>query len=361
MPFYRPNVAKIIERRIGDFEYELGSQSARIKGTVEHALAKSGSGAAHGQHGHLDDVSKNAFPHLADDERLRQWASFYGLFQQEAVRASGYVAFSLSGGVDTNMPAGTIAVRPDGSEYEVLEDTLIPIGGAGVLFRARVAGAAGNMPGGTTLTLQSPIVGIQSEGTVIFDFFDGLEPETSAALRTRLLERIQKPPKGGGPGDYIAWAKLIPGVTRAWEFPWTPKVGNVTVLFMRDLDVDPFPGFVAVNAMAAHLATFAPICAPAPIVQAPVKLPISLDISLTLAPGAVLLDVQAAIYKSIQDMLATKFEPSNIDSTLYLSWITEAISTTPGELDHTLVLPLVGIYVAPWEIPVLEAGGINWV
>lgn len=184
MPFSRPTVAKIRERRISDFEYELGSQSARLQGTVEHALATSGSGAAHGLHGHLDDVSKNAFPHLADDERLRQWASFFGVYQIEAQRSEGLAVFNATG-VDTLMPAGTVWTRADGTEYLVVEDTVIVALGTATLIRAKVAGAAGDMPGGTELTIQTPLPGIQSTGTQFFDAIGGLDEETSSALRDR--------------------------------------------------------------------------------------------------------------------------------------------------------------------------------
>ncbi len=362
MPFYRPNVAKIIERRIGDFEYELGSQSARVKGTVEHALAKSGSGAAHSLHGHLQDVAKNSLPHTADDESLRQQARTFGIYQLEATRATGLTAVATSAGVDTVLPGGTVITRDDGFEYEVLADTVVlGFGGAGVAIRAKVAGTEGNAKGGITLTIQSPVVGIKSDTTLFFDIVDGLAAETTAALRTRLLDRLASPPKGGGPGDYESWAQLVPGVTRAWEFKWAPKVGFVTVLFMRDLDTEPFPDFVAVAAVAAKLAEYAPVVAPPPIVQAPTKLPIALTIELTIEPSFLLSDVQDGIYKAIRDMLVARFEPQSVDGVLYKSWISEAISSVAGEFDHKLTFP-VGDYPVPaWNLPVVEDGGISWI
>jgi uncharacterized phage protein gp47/JayE len=360
MPFSRPTVAKIRERRISDFEYELGSQSARLQGTVEHALATSGSGAAHGLHGHLDDVSKNAFPHLADDERLRQWASFFGVYQIEAQRSEGLAVFNATG-VDTLMPAGTVWTRADGTEYLVVEDTVIVALGTATLIRAKVAGAAGDMPGGTELTIQTPLPGIQSTGTQFFDAIGGLDEETSSALRTRLLARLASPPKSGGPGDYISWAKLVPGVTRVWEYPHAPKVGYVTLLFMRDLDVDPFPGPASIAEVEAIMAQYAPVVAPPPYVQAPVKEPITLTIELTIEANAVLSEVRAAIYQSIRDMLLTRFEPLTTADVLYRSWITEAISTTPGEYNHVLAFPVGDYPIGAWTLPVLEDLAITWI
>jgi uncharacterized phage protein gp47/JayE len=360
MPFYRPTVAQIRKRRISDFEYELGSQGARIQGTVEHALATSGSGAAHGLHGHLDDVSKNAFPHLADDERLRQWASFYGVYQLEAQRSEGLAVFFATG-ADTLLPAGTVWTRADGTEYLVVEDTVITALGYPAMLRAKVAGASGDMPGGTELTIQTPLAGILGTATQFFDAIGGLDEETSSALRTRLLERLANPPKSGGPGDYVSWAKFVPGVTRVWEYKWAPKVGFVTILFMRDLDVDPFPGPASIAEVEASLARYAPIVAPAPIVMAPTKVPIALTIELTLEANAVLSDVQAGIYTAIRNMLLTRFEPLGVAGVLYKSWISEAISATGGELDHKLMVPAGDYALAAWELPVLEDLGITWI
>lgn len=361
MPFFRPSVAQIRKRRIADYEYELGSQSARLQGTVEHALATSGSGAAHGLHGHLDDVSKNAFPHLADDERLRQWASFFGVYQLEAVRSEGYGLFSPSTNIDTLLPEETVVTRADGLEYEVISDTVI-VGAnlvTGALLRARVAGAAGDLVAGSALTLATPIAGIAS-AAVSSGITGGLDEESSASLRTRLLARLDQPPKGGGPGDYVGWAKRVPGVTRAWEYRWAPKVGYVTVLFMRDLDADPFPDAGEVAQVQDELEKHAPIVAPPPIAKAPTKLPIFPFIELAIESGFDLATVRANVYKAIRDMLAVRFAPLAVDGVLFRSWITEAISSAPGELDHKLIDPVADLPVGAWQLPVLEDGGITW-
>lgn len=362
MPFFRPSVAQIRKRRIADFEYELGSQSARLTGTPEHALATSGSGAAHGLHGHLDDVSKNAFPHLADDERLRQWASFYGVYQLEAVRSSGGGLFSTSGPLDTLLPEGAIVTRADGAGYEVTASTQIIAANlvTEAPIRARIAGAAGDLDAGSALTIQTPIAGLSSTASVGTDITGGLDEESSASLRTRLLARLSQPPKGGGPGDYVSWAKLVPGVTRAWEYKWAPKVGYVTVLFMRDLDTNPFPDAAAVAQVQQKLEEFAPIVAPPPIAKAPIKLPIFLEIDLAIEPNYDLSTVRANIYQAIRDMLAVRFIPLAADGVLYKSWISEAISGTPGELDHKLTNPPADNPVGAWQLPVLEDGGITW-
>jgi uncharacterized phage protein gp47/JayE len=130
---------------------------------------------------------------------------------------------------------------------------------------------------------------------------------------------------------------------------------------MRDLDDgSPFPDASEVAAVAEKLAEYAPIIGPPPIVMAPVKLSISLDIALTLEAGYDLATVRAGIYTSIRDMLATRVAPQNLPWALFRSWITEAISGTPGEHNSVLITPAGDIPVAAFELPVLEDGGITW-
>lgn len=357
MPFFRPSLVDIRKRRISDFEYELGSQSARIPGTVEHALATSGAGTSHGLHGRLDVVSKNAFPHLADDESLIRWAQFYGVERLEAEAAEGLLLVSPVNPINTSLPIGTIWVGPTGLEYETTATVLIDGGNpaTSVPIRARAGGAAGGLDAFSELSIQAPVANIAPTAVVGADgLTGGTDAETTAALRTRLLARIRTPPKGGGPGDYVAWAKTVPGVTRAWEFKWAPKVGYVTVLFMRDLDADPFPDVQEVADVQAALDLYAPICAPAPIAAAPVSYTLVLGVDLTLEAGADGPTVEAAIVANIQAMLQERWVPSPNDQTLYLSWISEAISSTPGELDHKILVPIADLTIPALQIPTLD-------
>ncbi len=373
MPYPRPTLAEIKKRRISDYEYELGAQNARLPGTIEYGLATSGSGTAHGLHGRIDQVAKNAFPWSADDAGTVKWAAFYGVFPNPAVRAAGE---ALIWGVNaTVIPIGTEVTRSDGAEFVVIStpakvdgvDAPNIIGDphpghAHVLIEAKVAGTAGNTKVGTQLSLKSPlggVVGCEVHGSP--GLHGGTDAESIISLRGRLFERLSKPPSGGGPGNYEAWAKQVSGVTRAWEYGKVPTPGHVTVLFMRDLDDDPFPGIGSVAAVETELLKYAPLHLAGLHVLAPQDLALSLEIQLTIEPNANLTSVRAAIIKSIQDMLATQAAPAAADGALlYRSWISEAISTTPGEKDHKLIVPAGDVVLAQWQLPTLDAANVTW-
>lgn len=355
--FNRPTRAELDKRIVSDFEYELGSQAPRMPNTIERALVKAEGGVVHGLYGRLDAVYRNFFPHLADETGVIKVAALFGLTRKPATRARGILLLSGTNGVV--VPAATSRwVRSDGTVYRILEDFTLTGGLVDpVLAEAVVSGAAGNCPEGTKMTLQSPLSGLQSVTEVgIGAMTGGVDREDWRALRERLLERLDNPPSGGGPGSYIKWAKEVSGVTRAWEFGKKPKLGHVTVLFLRDGDTNPFPDAMAIAAVEAKLLEYAPLHLAGLHVFAPNKYAFTVEIQLT--PNTP--EVQAAVRASIMAMLKDRASPASADGTpFYRSWISEAISTTPGEVDHKLNIPLTDIVLSQWDIAWIDDPLVN--
>lgn len=358
MPFYRPSRDDIRRRVQSDFRYEFGNDAVLIPGTVEHAFCESIVGLSHGVHGRLDQIYRDAFPHLASEPALVKWAAFYGMFRNRATYASGIMLFF--GQVGATIPTGTIVARPDGFEYKVTAGATIEDSPIHLPVQARVPGAAGNAPSTMEMALRDSVVGVQSNCEPnSAGLTGGADAEMPEALRVRLLALLNEPEGGGKMGDYVRWAKQVTGVTRAWEFGNTPKVGNVTVLFMQDDDATPFPEGPELQAVKDWIMLFAPTGLPPVEVLPPVPHPIALTIELTLEAGAILADVRAAIIVSLENMIKARAEPAVQDGVLfYRSWISEAISTTTGELDHKLTVPSDDITLAQWDLVTL--GVVTW-
>lgn len=99
-----------------------------------------------------------------------------------------------------------------------------------------------NLDMGASLSLQSPIVGVDNLAFVDAGTIGGgADQETNAQLQTRLLDRIQNPVAHFNAADIVEKAKEVPGVTRVFVQEVTPALGQVTIYFMRDNDVDPIP------------------------------------------------------------------------------------------------------------------------
>lgn len=365
MPFYRPTRDEIRRRIQSDFRFAFGNDAVLYVGTMEYAFCEAMVGLSHAKHGRLDQIYRDAFPHLASEPALVKWAAFYNVFRNKALYATGNV--TLSGVDGSPVPKGTILVRSDGFEYRVLDDHLIgelAVGEVLLAVQAKIPGALGNstLPGDTQLRVQSSLDGVDSYCESASGLSGGADAEEVTALRARLLAILAEPAGGGKVGDYVRWAKMVTGVTRAWEYGRVPKLGHVTTLFMCDLEANPFPTPTKVAEVKAMQMLFAPIALPEPIVQEPLAHALTLEIELTIEDDAVLADVKTAIVASIQEMLKVRMAPpADIGGgVLYRSWISEAISLTVGEKDHKLNIPAADVALAQWKIPTLDAADVSW-
>lgn len=120
-------------------------------------------------------------------------------------------------------------------------------------------GANVNQDLDAVLTLQSPISGVDNAASVDFgELGGGVDEETDADNKIRLLDRIQNPIAHFNVAEITAQAKSIAGVTRVFVEEVTPAIGQVTIYFMRDNDVDPIPSASEVATVKTQILTVKP-------------------------------------------------------------------------------------------------------
>jgi uncharacterized phage protein gp47/JayE len=354
MAFSIPKLSRLITRAKSDIEATLQNGGVYVRRSFETAMAKASAGLAHTLHQHLRFISEQIIIDTADDEYLVRWADIF--FGPDSRLPAEQASFDITVTGDTAnvpIPDGTRWNRADGVSFEAVGDYALPAAApfqVTVTVQAVEAGVASNTVPGDTLTIESPIAGVDADATVDGAGSDpiggGADIETIDALRARLLLRLQTPPKGGAVGDYIAWALASSsGVTRAWELPLIMGPGSVTVLFVQDtFDADGFfidtifPGPAEVQAVEDYIAARCPVTVtpdatpPTLVVQAPTEQ--TLDPSIQLEPNTT--EVQQAVTRQLEDLLLREAAPGG---TLEVSKINEAISLATGEEDHVLVSP----------------------
>lgn len=348
MPFNRPSLSTLIERMTTDMEGRMPGAVVRQARSNLYALARVDAGAIHGLYGYIQWLSQQ-LPDTAEVEYLERWAAIFGVARTPAGFAENDL--QLSGNSGAVVPAGTRLQRADGQAYLTDLAVTLVAGVATVKVVAEQPGAAASLATGEVLSFVSPVAGVESTATVLASGqLSGADAQSDESLRAALIERIQLPPHGGAKHDYITWAKQIPGVTRVWPFAHWLGDGNVGVFFVRDGDPDIIPSPAEVAVVAAHLANVAPLTAHL-IVSAPT--PITLDLAIQITPNTA--SQKADVVKAIKALLAVEAVPGGV---LRLSHLREAISDTPGEIDHTLVSPSADIVPLQNEIVVL--GEITW-
>lgn len=243
MPFSRPSLSQLRAQVAADISSGIPGADGLLRFSNLGVLGTTLAGLAQLHYGYLDWIALQATPYTATDEYLEAWAALKGITRNPATASTGTATFTgINGSV---LPSGTQMVRGDGYLYQSTATGTVASGAVTVPVTSVLplidavnnptgSGAASNTPSGTVLTLQSPVLGIQQNGTAATAFTGGADVETDDSLRTRMLQRYQAPPQGGALADYVGWALAVPGVTRAWCAPNGFGAGTVVVYVMLD-------------------------------------------------------------------------------------------------------------------------------
>lgn len=344
--YSRPTLAELVTRTRADLVSRLSADDILRRADAD-VYARVLAGLAHGLYGYVDYLANQIIYDTAEAEFLARWASIWGVTRKPAAAATGSVTFAVSAGAV--IQAGTLLQALDGVQYQTTADATVSAPTATAPVAALVAAAAGNRSTGQTMTLVSPVAGVQSSATA-GDLVGGADLESDDDLRARLIDRIQQPPHGGDAHDYVTWALEVSGVTRAWCFPLELGEGTVTVRFVRDDDASPIPDVGEVAAVQAYIDARRPVTAAVTVV-APVA--VSLDFSIAVAPNTTA--VKDAVQAELSDLIAREAKPGG---TIYLSHIRAAISAATGEDNYTMSAPSADVTNTAGNMTTL--GTITW-
>lgn len=349
MPFERPSLSDLIAQAQADTEARLPGSDARTRRSNLNVLARVLAGTTHGLYGYLDFLARQVFPDTADAEHLDRWSAIWGVTRKPPAFAVGTLDFV--GQTGAVIPAGSVLATGE-IEYETDADVTFAGAIASGAVTALTPGAAGNLSGGITLAFVSPVSGVSASATVAAGgLAGGVDAESDAALRARLLDRIRKPPQGGAAHDYAAWALEVPDITRAWVYPEELGPGTVTIRVVSDdAPGGLIPAAPKIAEAQAWIDARRPVTA-VPIVVAPVAVPLDLGIQLFPSTAA----VKAAVEAEVSDLIRRAAVPGG---SILLSHLREAISLAAGETDHVLVSPVANVAHATGQIAV--PGTITW-
>ena len=346
MALDRPTLSELDARIVEDLQSRLPGTDPRLRQSFVGAWARASAGAQHELYGYLAWLYDQANPATAVGESLEAWAGDFGVERIAAARASGDV--TVSGTDGTDIPVGAVWRSGARVDYRSTAAAQIPPAGTvDVAIEAVEPGAAGNAADRTDLNLVQPIAGVQSAAAASGAIAGGADVESDAALRDRLLFRLQNPPRGGAAGDYVAWSKAATVLaTRVWERPLARGLGTVDVYFMTDDDTAngvPAAGVVAI--VQAYIDDRRPATADVDVVApAAVELDVTID---ALMPDTAA--VRAAIEAELGNLVRRESEPGG---TIRLSHIREAVSIAAGEVDHVITAPAADVVVNANQISV---------
>ena len=342
MPFARPTLRTLIDRASEDLNARLSGADSRLRRSLLYVIARVHAQAVHGLYGFGAFLAKQLFADTSGAEFLARQVSIYALTIPAAQKSTGTATFT--GTEAATIPSATELQRSDEVLYVTTSSGVISGGTASVPIEAVLAAEDGNADTGTILALTSPLPGINSTPVTVDapGLEGGTDIEGNEAQRTRLLDRIRKPPQGGATADYDAWAKLTPGVTRVFVYPQLNGDGTVGLAFMMDGRVVIIPLAADVTAVDTTAQVERPVTAEVSVF-APTALPVAYDV--TVVPDTP--EIRAAIEVELRDLHKRDAIPGSKDSayrgTLKLGRWDEAISLAEGEVSHVLNAPVADV------------------
>lgn len=351
--FSVPTHEELIDDVATHFETEISGSTPRLRATDEYAIAHAQAGLVKGLYGHQQHLGRQIFASTAEEINFWRIAAQDGVFRKPATKSIQRYQFTgTDGGV---IEIGKELERADGLLFVVTTEGLISGSVAEVTIEGAEEGASYNNEVGQQLTLTEPIDDVQDVGTVVSITTTGTDQETKdGGGLERYLQHIRSQPAGGGPGDYIRWALLLPGATRAWEFPLLEGPNSVSVAFTRDAESPITPDLTERNAMATFLKTGAPISDEGyvPITVTLYVIELSTQtiniVFSALTPNT--LEVRNAISEAVADLLYREGGPGK---TIPRSRLDAAISSAVGEQSHVLTTPAGDIVSTTTQVPVI--------
>lgn len=352
--FSRPTLQTLIDRVFSDINTRLPEGDARTRPSLINVLGTAIAKLIHNLYGYVDWVARQVIPDTAESEALERWGAIVAKPRLAASKATGPADII---GIDGSLiSTGTLIRTLSEVEYITTEATTIASGVGTLTLEATTAGIAGNLDAGAKLYFVEPIDGVNTEA-VGGAMSGGTDDESDEDYRARVLDRFRQPPMGGADYDYIAWAKEVAGVTRAWVSGFEIGDNSVTVRFMTDdLTVNGIPSGGMVTTVGDYIETKRPVTVDLYVV-APTAVPLNFTIRLKDADGATETSttIRDAVEAELLDMILRDGAPGE---PILFSHIREAISIAAGEYDHTITVPSADVTHTTGQIPTM--GTITW-
>lgn len=348
MPFDRPTIQVLKTRIEADFVAKLELVAPLLRRALVKIMSAVFAAAVYLLYGAIEFVLGQIFPDRSEGYYLRRQAALYGFAPTEAGFAEGDVLFTGTDGAGVGL--GVVLVRIGGARYETIESGIIAGGELTLQVRAQVAGLDGNSDSGQSLTLESPPPNVDGTATVVDGLVGGADEEAEELFRARFLARLREPPQGGAESDYVAWARMVAGVTRVWVYPGEAGAGSVVVRFVRDGETPIIPSPAEVAEVQDYLEEVRPVTANV-IVLAPTELEINYD--LTVTPDTP--EIRAAIEAELVNLHSTLAPGITVPHSAIVAAVQAGAASESGETVPAVVVnvPTGDIVPAAGELPTL--------
>lgn len=270
-------------------------------------------------------LMERAVPGPDGGEALDAFASVFGIYRTDGIRAMMLAEFSGTDG--TAVPQGTWVVTPEGLRYATVTAATILDGTAQVYAQAEYPGSHYNVAVGTLLRTQTALPGVTA--VTCMGASSGTDVESDRAFYDRIVLTLSTPSNGGNAASYQKWALECDGVAYAAPVPLWSGPGTVKVIIAG---ADKIPVTEPVRAdVADHIERVRPVGAAVTVTTVEV-LEISVAAVIVLDETADLLTVTEALKTELEEMFSAVQigDPEPVRYNRVLAKLLE----TPGVVDY---------------------------
>ena len=296
---------------------------------------------------YLDRIFNDSFLTTCTENRvLTYFAPLKDLARKEPTVSSGTVTFT---GVDTTViPTGTILIYNE-LEYITLADGTITSGTVDILCESVEKGTLSNTLANITLTLSTPITGVDNDAISTIGFTGAIDQETIESVRTRTKQKFATSTEVDNDNFYKSLANELSNVKATFISSNKSGVGTfgVTVLtFSNDgvpvqADIDEVEQyFIDNNAVPSY-------------VEAEYFIPtiVSQDFTIQLAINDA--SNQATVEQAVRDYLYLVQKPA-------VAFEFQPLADFIQTLGARMISPVPTSSVTPASDEVLDLGTITW-
>ena len=354
MPYQSPTLSQLVNQG----EQQFLSRFPDVKRhSVVSVLNRINAALSAGEHQHLDWLARQIIPTTADEDYLLEYCAYKGIYRKAASAAQGVIRIEAVSVAEIAEGTSWRDGR-SGLTFAAVQTTSVQAGSAEIAVQCTESGSQGNIGAQTQLALMNAILGVKPQATVL-QMSGGTEIESLSALLSRLIQRVQHPPAGGAPHDYVRWALEVNGITRAWCFPRYYGGGTTGVAIVLDNQTDILPTTQDCERVKAYISghknTVTGLWEGMPagnelFVFAPkVK---RLDLTIRLVPAT------EQLKSTVKSALVSLFQTLPPGGLLYLSHLRATVSNVIGEMDNSILSLQADVQLDKDQILVL--GDITW-
>jgi len=217
-----PTTAEIAAQNIANFEVRIGQTIPLNAKAFVRVLAAIEAGLFTSHYKFASDRILQTLALTATGDDLDRIGSNYGVTRKAAIAFVGTIDQPAVNG--TTIPITVDYVADASGIRYIVNAAAVAAGGVAVVeVTATEPGANGNLSASDTLTIGTQIAGITST-TATYDatITTGVDRESDAEYRRRILQEIRTVGGGGNAVDYRTWGEAVTGVFRVFPFSGAP-------------------------------------------------------------------------------------------------------------------------------------------